>query len=85
VLNEIDGKTISITGASEGIGAAAAPSLVSSGNRVVLVRRSPSKTKPLSTSSPAFASRFVLIATYLSKCFLPGLGGLFLHVGQEVR
>jgi len=40
-------RTIVITGASDGIGAAAARRLVAEGNRVVLVGRSPEKTRAL--------------------------------------
>ncbi|HEY5877780.1 MAG TPA: SDR family NAD(P)-dependent oxidoreductase [Nakamurella sp.] len=42
-------RTILLTGASDGIGAAAARRLVAAGHRVVLVGRSPSKTRALAT------------------------------------
>ena len=43
----MDRKTVVITGASDGIGAAAARALVSRGHRVILVGRSPAKTAAL--------------------------------------
>ncbi|MCU1407484.1 MAG: short-chain dehydrogenase [Glaciihabitans sp.] len=42
-------KTIIVTGASDGIGAAAARALNSAGNRVVVVGRSPEKTRAVAT------------------------------------
>lgn len=59
-MNETNGKTIVITGASDGIGAAAAGSLIGDGHRVVLVGRSPSKTEALADQlgAPHFVADF---------------------------
>lgn len=53
-------KTIVITGASDGIGAAAARRLAERGHRLVLVGRSPEKTRRIRAEldSPAFAADF---------------------------
>lgn len=53
-------KTIVITGASDGIGAAAARRLAARGHRLVLVGRSPEKTRRIGAEldSPAFAADF---------------------------
>lgn len=53
-------KTIVITGASDGIGAAAARRLAERGHRLVLVGRSPEKTRRIGAEldSPAFAADF---------------------------
>jgi NAD(P)-dependent dehydrogenase (short-subunit alcohol dehydrogenase family) len=52
-------KTIVITGASDGIGAAAARKLKASGHQVVVVGRSPLKTKAIAIEAPFHIADFV--------------------------
>lgn len=58
------GKTIVITGASDGIGAAAAAQLAASGHQVVVVGRSPAKTKQVAEAIDAeyFVADFAELA-----------------------
>jgi NAD(P)-dependent dehydrogenase (short-subunit alcohol dehydrogenase family) len=58
------GRTIVITGASDGIGAAAARALSAAGERVVVVGRNPGKTSRLATElgAPAFTADFADLA-----------------------
>lgn len=70
-------KTIVITGASDGIGAAAARRLAERGHRLVLVGRSPEKTRRIGAEldSPAFAADFA---------DLSGVRALAVRIDEEV-
>lgn len=70
-------KTIVITGASDGIGAAAARRLAERGHRLVLVGRSPEKTRRIGAEldSPAFAADFADLSE---------VGALAARIDEEV-
>jgi NAD(P)-dependent dehydrogenase (short-subunit alcohol dehydrogenase family) len=59
-IDDVAGKTIVITGASDGVGAAAARRLTADGENVVIVGRSPEKTKAVAaeTGADSFVADF---------------------------